>query len=83
MIANVVVEGDAHLVRLLGPVLQNSLGPCRRLCAVHLHYVGQRGESILAVEGNKGRVPLILTPAEQLPELVASASQRLLEEVSD
>jgi hypothetical protein len=83
MIANVVVEGDASLVHRLGPVLEKSLGPYRRLCAVHLYYVGQRGDIILAVEGTKGRAPLILTPEEQLPELVANASQRLLARVSD
>lgn len=83
MNANVVIEGDASLVGRLGPVLRNSLGPYRRLCAVYLYHVGQRGDIILAVEGTKGRAPLILRPDEQLPELVVSASQRLLKEVSD
>ena len=75
----VEVKGEASLVARLEHALQDALGSRHRRYLVNVNPVGRVGEVLVAIDGSKGRLPMILGHEDLEPGYV----RRVVREVVD
>jgi hypothetical protein len=75
----VTVEGDPLLVARLGEPLRHALEGARRLYRVRVEAVGLCGQTMVVVDGIRGRLPLMFGQEEMEPAYVASVVSRAVE----
>jgi uncharacterized protein (TIGR01244 family) len=74
----VEIDGDARLMAALEEPLRDALAGTRGVYHVRLESVGRGGETMVAVDGRSGRVPLLFDPADDAAH-VASVVRRTVE----
>ena len=74
----VEIEGDARLMATLEQPLRHALAGTAGVYHVHLERIGRAGETLVAVDGRNGRVPLLFDPADDAGH-VASVVRRTVE----
>ena len=72
------VDGDPGLVALLAEPLQRALAETQRVYRIRVESVGRCGETMVAVDGVKGRLPLLFDPADDAGQ-VASVVRRAID----
>ena len=74
----VEIDGDARLMAALGEPLRAALAEKGGVYHVRLEKVGRAGETMVAVDGRNGRVPLLFDPEDDAGH-VASVVRRTVE----
>lgn len=74
----VEIDGDPGLMARLAAPLQRALAETRRVYRIRVESVGRSGETMVAVDGRNGRLPLLFDPADDAAQ-VASAVRRAID----
>ena len=74
----VEIDGNHRLLVLLAEPLQRALAETRRVYRIRVESVGRSGETMVAVDGGKGRLPLLFDPADEAGQ-VASVVRRAID----
>ena len=74
----VEISGDPGLMARLAEPLQRALAETRRVYRIRVESVGRSGETMVAVDGGKGRLPLLFDPADEAGQ-VASVVRRAID----
>ena len=74
----VEIDGDPLLMALLAAPLQRALADTRSVYRIRVESVGRCGETMVAVDGVKGRLPLLFDPADDAGQ-VASVVRRAID----
>jgi hypothetical protein len=74
----VEIDGNDRLLALLAEPLQRALAETRRVYRIRLENVGRSGETMVAVDGPKGRLPLLFDPSDDAGQ-VASVVRRAID----
>lgn len=74
----VEIDGDPRLMALLAEPLHRALAETRRVYRIRIESVGRSGETMVAVDGGSGRLPLLFDPADDAGQ-VASVVRRAID----
>jgi hypothetical protein len=74
----VEIDGDPRLMALLAEPLHRALAETQRVYRIRVESVGRCGETMVAVDGVKGRLPLLFDPADEAGQ-VASVVRRAID----
>ena len=74
----VEIDGDPRLMARLAEPLQRALAETQRVYRIRVESVGRSGETMVAVHGGNGRLPLLFDPADDADQ-VASVVRRAID----
>ena len=74
----VEIDGDPRLMALLAEPLHRAFAETRRVYRIRVESVGRSGETMVAVDGGSGRLPLLFDPADDAGQ-VASVVRRAID----
>jgi hypothetical protein len=74
----VEIDGDPRLMAVLAEPLHRALAETQRVYRIRVESVGRCGETMVAVDGENGRLPLLFDPADEAGQ-VASVVRRAVD----
>jgi hypothetical protein len=67
----VEIDGDPRLMARLAEPLQRALAATQRVYRIRIESVGRSGETMVAVDGGNGRLPLLFDPADDAGQVAS------------